>query len=54
MADGSRATVELNSDFTVKAISTDQSGGRGHGGRGHGAAAPAAGTSATPSSTTTA
>ena len=54
MADGSRATVELNSDFTVKAISTDQSGGRGHGGRGHGAVAPAAGTSATPSSTTTA
>ena len=54
-ADGTRATVKLNSDFSLKAVETDQGrggrggcGGAGGGGRGARGTAPAAGSSTAP------
>ena len=35
-ADGTRATVKLNSDFSVKTVEADQGGRGGNGGHGHG------------------
>ena len=52
-ADGTQATVKLNSDFTVKTVEADQGhGGKGGGGRGrHGqGTAPANGATTTPTS----